>query len=209
MTNANDLAPSSAASGGDDERRDGRALRSERSRQSIVRALFELVGEGILKPTAQQVAERAGVGIRTVFRHFSDMDTLYAEMSARLHQEIRPLTLEPVDAGPIEGRARQLISRRADIFERIAPYKRSADVQRWNSAFLTEDHRSFVRNLRRDLVRWLPELESADPDVASAIELATSFRAWNRLRVDQRLSARRAAQTIELTVLTLLAAAIT
>ena len=56
--------------------RDGRALRSERSRRPIVEALFALVGEGVLQPTAQQVADRAGVGIRTVFRHFEDMDAL-------------------------------------------------------------------------------------------------------------------------------------
>ena len=46
---------------------DGRLRRGERSREAIVAALFELVGEGVLQPTAQQVAERAGVGIRSVF----------------------------------------------------------------------------------------------------------------------------------------------
>ena len=52
---------------------DGRRLRSERSRQAIIDAMMELIGEGNLVPTAQQASERAGVGIRTVFRHFSDM----------------------------------------------------------------------------------------------------------------------------------------
>ncbi len=35
-------------------------LRSERSREAIVHALFDLVGEGTLQPTAEQVAERTG-----------------------------------------------------------------------------------------------------------------------------------------------------
>ena len=61
---------------------DGRLQRSERSRQAIVQALLGLVGEGVLEPTAEQVAARADVGIRTVFRHFSDMESLFAEMSA-------------------------------------------------------------------------------------------------------------------------------
>jgi len=52
---------------------DGRVRRSQRSRASMVQALFDLVGEGILQPTGQQVAERARVGLRTVFRHFSDL----------------------------------------------------------------------------------------------------------------------------------------
>ena len=57
---------------------DGRVQRSQRSRQAMVQALFDLVGSGVLQPTAQQVARRAKVGIRTVFRHFSDMDSLLA-----------------------------------------------------------------------------------------------------------------------------------
>src|SRR5262245_66569994 len=66
---------------------DGRVRRGQRSGQAIVEALVGLVGDGILEPTAQQVAARAGVGIRTVFRRFSDMESLFAEMSARVQAE--------------------------------------------------------------------------------------------------------------------------
>lgn len=38
---------------------DGWLLRTERSREAIVQALFDLVGEGTLQPTAEQVAKRA------------------------------------------------------------------------------------------------------------------------------------------------------
>ncbi|MDH4042395.1 MAG: TetR/AcrR family transcriptional regulator, partial [Gammaproteobacteria bacterium] len=62
---------------GADKRPDGRLLRTERSRQLIIDALHDLINEGVLQPTAQTVAERAGVGIRTVFRHFADMETLF------------------------------------------------------------------------------------------------------------------------------------
>ncbi len=34
---------------------DGRRLRTERSRQAIIDAGLELIGEGVLAPTAQQV----------------------------------------------------------------------------------------------------------------------------------------------------------
>src|SRR5690349_22289922 len=63
---------------------DGRVRRGERSRDAIVGALFDLIGGGVLQPTAQQVADRAGVGIRSVFRHFTEMDSLYAAMDTRL-----------------------------------------------------------------------------------------------------------------------------
>ena len=41
---------------------DGRQRRSERSREAIVQALLELVGDGILQPTAQQVAATFELG---------------------------------------------------------------------------------------------------------------------------------------------------
>jgi len=185
---------------------DGRALRSERSRRAIHEALFALVGEGVLQPTAQQVADRAGVGIRTVFRHFEDMDALFAEIDARVAAEVAPLVTAPVPAGSLEERARGLVARRAALFERIAPYKRSGDVQRWRSAFLRARHAAVVRELRAALLRWLPELEGAPADLVEALDLAVSFEAWDRLRSEQRLGAGRARAALERLVVTLVRA---
>jgi AcrR family transcriptional regulator len=183
---------------------DGRTLRSERSRESMVAALFELVGEGVLRPTAQQVALRAGVGIRSVFRHFEDMDTLYAEMDARLRSEAEPLLRVAPPAGSLPRRGRALAAQRAALFERIAPYKRAGNLARAGSRYLQATHQGLVRELRADLRRWLPELADASPEVSDALELVTSFEAWDRLRVEQRLSAARARTALEGSVLALL-----
>src|SRR5512134_636687 len=171
---------------------DGRQLRSERSRAAIVQALFELVGGGVLQPTAQQVAEAAGVGIRSVFRHFADMDSLFAEMDARLSAEAVPILRADPVAGSVERRLRALADRRVDFFERIAPYKRSATVQRWRSEFLRRRHGVLVRALRADLLRWLPGLQRAPADLVDALDLVLSFESWDRLRSDQRLGRERA-----------------
>jgi len=48
------------------EAADGRVRRGERSREAIVSAQFELIADGVPRPTAQQVAEKAKVNIRTV-----------------------------------------------------------------------------------------------------------------------------------------------
>jgi AcrR family transcriptional regulator len=179
--------------------------RSEKSRAAIVEALFELVGEGVLQPTAQQVAERAGVGIRSVFRHFDDMDGLYATMDARLRAEALPLLREARTAGALRERALALVERRARLFERIGPYKRSALIARWRSPFLRARHAALVRELRADLARWLPELAEAPPALTDAVDLVTCFEAWDRLRSDQRLSRERAEGVVANAVLALLA----
>jgi AcrR family transcriptional regulator len=184
---------------------DGRQRRSARSREGIVQALFELVGSGVLRPTAQQVAETAGVGIRSVFRHFEDMESLFAEMHARLEAEAVPILHADPVGGRLDRRARSLVDRRVDFFERIAPYKRSGNVQRWRSEFLRGQHNVLVRALRSDLLRWLPEVSRAPVDLIEALDLALSFEAWDRLRTDQRLGRDRARAALLRTVLALVA----
>jgi AcrR family transcriptional regulator len=171
---------------------DGRLRRSERSRQAIVGALLERVGEGVLQPTAQQVAERAGVGIRTVFRHFTEMDSLYAAMNARLEGDVRPALAGP-RSGSLDERIAGLVRQRAQLFERIAPYKRAANLQRWRSRFLQERHRLLHRILHDDLRAWLPEVAALPDDAAEAVDLVTSFEAWDRLRADRDLAVQAAA----------------
>jgi AcrR family transcriptional regulator len=178
--------------------------RSEKSRAAIVTALFDLVGEGVLQPTAQQVAERAGVGIRSVFRHFDDMDGLYATMDARLREEALPLLRGVPTAGALRERALALVERRARLFERIGPYKRSALLARWRSDFLRTQHALLVRELRADLLRALPEVADAPGAVAEALDVVTCFEAWDRLRTDQRLSRERAQSAVARAVIALL-----
>lgn len=183
---------------------DGRALRSARSRAAIEAALYALVGEGVVDPTAQEVAARAGVALRSVFRHFSDRESLFASLDARLREEAMPLVRDARPGDPLPVRVHDLINQRAKLFDRIAPYKRSADLQRGRSAFIQGQHLHLVRELRAGLLRWLPELATAPADVRDGVELATSFEAWVRLRNEQRLSRARAVAVVEHLVTTLL-----
>ena len=80
---------------------------------------------------------------------------------------------------------------------------RSGGIQRWNTPFIQRDHAEDTRRLRADLLRWLPELVDAD-DRLEALDLFTSFEAWNRLRVDQRLGRERTQEVIEASALALL-----
>jgi AcrR family transcriptional regulator len=60
----------------------GRALRrdAERNRQRILHAAAEVFRERGLDATLDDVAHRAGVGVGTVYRRFSDKETLVAEL---------------------------------------------------------------------------------------------------------------------------------
>lgn len=171
---------------------DGRILRSERSRDAIASAVYDLIGEGIPQPTAEQVAERAGVGVRSVFRHFADMDALYATINDRVLDTVQPMLNEAPPAGmALTDRAKQLVADRAVLFERIAPYRRCSNLMRSRSSFLTEENQRVTRYFRKVLLAWLPELENAPNEIVDAIDMATSSEAWDRLRSDQRLGRTR------------------
>jgi AcrR family transcriptional regulator len=163
---------------------DGRRVRGADNRRRIVDALLKLVEGGAVSPGAEQVAAEAGVGLRTVFRHFSDMDSLYREISERMTAEIRPIFEVPSASLP------ELIERRALAFERLLPFKIAGDAHRHGSKFLTGEQQELVEAQRRALRKALPG--KLERPVFEALDLLLSFEAWRRLRRDQGLSAREA-----------------
>jgi hypothetical protein len=74
---------------------------------------------------------------------------------------------------------------------------RFTNRNRDRSAFLASNYRKLTGRLRERLLRWLPELRDAQPALLEALDQATSFEAWDRLRGDQRLSRPRAHAAME------------
>jgi len=184
--------------------RDGRAERTARSRARMLDAFFALIGEGEVTPTAQQIAERANVGIRTVFRHFSEMETLFAEIDEMIRKEAGPYLFCKPSTGSVQQRATQLLHGRIRGFERFAPYLRATRVNRWRSNFLEASYARFVLDQRTALLEWLPELARAPQAASDAVELAVSFESWDRLRNEQGLGSARTQAALERTLHALL-----
>ena len=83
---------------------DGRTARSARTREAVVTAVLELVRAGNPRPTAKEIAARAGISLRSVYVHFDDLDDLFAAAGARQAEEVAHL-LYAVDAGSAARRA--------------------------------------------------------------------------------------------------------
>ena len=179
------------------EEPDGRRRRSQDSRARIVAAMLELVHGGEMSPSAEQVAERAEVGLRTVFRHFKDMDSLYGEMSKAIEAEVLQIVLQPLAGETWRERLAELIVRRSQAFEKITPYKRAANVTRHRSSFLEAGHARLVSLLREILKSELPSEVAADRLTLEALDLMMSYEAWSRLREEQGLAVRRAREVLQ------------
>ena len=52
---------------------DGRHARRQRSRTAVIDAVFSLVQDGKVPPTVDDVAERAGVSVSSIFRNFDGL----------------------------------------------------------------------------------------------------------------------------------------
>ena len=182
---------------------DGRLQRSERSRQAIAQALIELVREGEPRPTAERVATRAGVGIRTVFRHFSDMETLFKAMHESIEEEVYPL-LQDSTEGSLEERVEKLITHRGVFFEHTLPFRRSADLLAEKSKFLQSQKLRMTKRLRENLLEWIPELDEPPSDLLEICDTLASAEHWDRMRHSQKLSRSRASTLIKKTILKML-----
>lgn len=191
---------------------DGRRLRRERNRQAVVEALLDLYQAGNLRPSTAEVAERAGLSPRSLFRYFDDVDDLTrAAVEGQLERAAPLVPIVVVPDAPLEVRVAALVEQRFRLFDAVAP---AATVSRLRSPFqpvlATELSRN--RSYLRDQVRTLfaPELTALDAERAAealaACDVAASFEAHQLLLYDQGLPPERARRAMARSLYSLLAA---
>jgi AcrR family transcriptional regulator len=175
---------------------DGRHHRSVVTRRKIVEALTALIREGVLVPTAEQVALRASVGLRTVFRHFDDMDTLYREVASSVDAVVMPEVHVRFQTSSWQDRLLESVERRAALYDQIAAFHLASQIRRHESAYLDS---LLVRSARyqRDLLcRLLPEKLLANAPLLEGLVLLQSIDTWVILRREQGLNAADATAVI-------------
>jgi TetR/AcrR family transcriptional regulator of autoinduction and epiphytic fitness len=191
-----------------DNRVDGRNERSRRTREAVVDALLALHDDGDLTPTAQRVAERAGVALRTVYGHFNDMETLYAEAGER---ELRRLyavaEVVPSDL-PLAVRIERFCVSRARVLEYLMPVMRATRLREPFSPQLARNRARYIASADAEVERvFARELAgSRGAAMLDALYLATGGPAWDALRTDRHLDPSAAEAVMRRTVTALLAA---
>jgi len=171
------------------DRVDGRRERGRSSHKRIVEAMMELIIAGDLSPSAARVAEEAGIGLRTVFRHFDDMDALYAEITATITERVAPIVMAPYPDQPWRANIRELLRRRVRLFETTLPFRLAANIKRYQSPFLMAQYSRVVMFERELILCLLPGHVRADRIGVEALCATLSFHTWRTLRHDQSLSA--------------------
>ena len=167
---------------------DGRTVRGERNRQALLDAACDLVREGNLTPSAQDIAQRASVGLRGVFRHFGDMEGLFAAIDAQTYEKNTAKFTGGNREGSLRERLLHAVEQHAIGYEGSRNVFLSAQITRWTSEVLRKNYERDMSRLRKDLENWLPELKSLSPHRREAVDCAASFETWHRLREHQHQS---------------------
>ncbi len=169
------------------EKMDGRRARGIRTRDAIVSALMDLIAGGDIAPTAQRIADRAGVSVRSVYQHFTDVEGLYADASARTFDWVLSVTKEIDPGWPLKRRIDEFAMTRAATLEMLTPFSRAARLIEPSSAAIRQNRLVMQRWGRDRIARiFAAELEklegTARSSMLAAMDTMSSAEAWEHLR---------------------------
>lgn len=170
---------------------DGRTLRRERGRAAVTDAMIELVLEGHLPPSAEQLAARSGVSVASVFRYFDGLDDLRrAATEVYLQRYDHLFEIPDIGEGPLVERIERLVDARLRLYEVAGPMGRLVRIRAHDDAG-ARDNLSRLRHTYTDQLRHHFDAEltplGADRrnDLVDTVATLTSFESWEQLRDDR------------------------
>ncbi len=177
---------------------DGRNARSVRTMQNIAESFLELLEEGQLRPPIRDIAARAGVSERAVFRHFDDVETLFDEVAKKQIESVisRVPDLVAADA-PFAERVDSYMARWCRVFEHVTPVRRAANLNEPFSPGIARRHAWARRRRASDFAtlfeKELSRMNERDRgDIRDAAAALLSWTTWEHLRTQRKHSIARA-----------------
>jgi AcrR family transcriptional regulator len=180
---------------------DGRAARSARTRDAVVRALLALIAEGDLRPPAGRIAERAGISLRSVYVHFDDLEDLFIAAAGEQRSRVLALTQKLPATGDFDTRLAAFVDQRGRVLEAIAPVAKAAAVHEPFSPTLAATTKT-ARQLGRAELEYVfaTELAAIDPALHAAAldacDALTNSDGWAFLRGHRGLDPQDATQSL-------------
>lgn len=193
---------------------DGRRARRERGRIAVIDAMVALVQEGKMPPSAEMIAERAGVSLASLFRYFDGLGDLQVQAYARFRERFEPLFTVSADARrlPLAERIDAFVGARLDLYEQAGAVMMLGRLRSLEHEPLVAAAAS-MRGLLADQVRSLfgdaaPGTTPADvAGLAATIDALTSLDAWDVMRRTHGRSRRQIANAWRDAIAAIVAAA--
>ena len=181
----------------DDTVTDGRRARRERGRSAVCEAMIDLVFEGHQPPTTEQIAERAGVSVASLFRYFDTLDDLRRDTTDLYFDRFSNLfEIADIGAGSLAERIERFVDARATLYETTEPMCRLVRIRAHESQAVS-NMIDLVIASRADQIRdhFSPELSlvttAGADDLTAVISTLTSFESWDQMCQQHRRTHRQ------------------
>jgi AcrR family transcriptional regulator len=145
---------------------DGRVVRRAENREAALRSGLALFNEKNSIPSIEDVAEKSGISVRSLYRYFGDASVMIREATELLIEETRPLALFPhIGEGPIADRIATLVAARFRAFEHARPALRATIVNiATHPELASAQDTTRQRLLLQFNLQFAPELGRLDDD---------------------------------------------
>ena len=161
---------------------DGRFARSKKTKDAIVRALLKLLRNTPF-PTAEQVAKESKIGLRTVYRQFKDMESIYLSLHEECMHSLSQMFNSDVDLNrSFEERVSFAISERFAIYDEyetlfIATISNSARLPT-----LVNQVAESYQIMRERFIKIVPEIKKLSTIKSDLLFTRITFPPWFSLR---------------------------
>jgi len=183
---------------------DGRRARRQRSRIAIIDAAFSLILDGKAQPSTEQIAERAGVSVSSIFRNFDGLDDMQQRVLDRFREHYAHLLLAtpPEDSG-VDDRIAFFVRLRLDLYEQAGPLLMTARMRALHDdTWIEPIHRNRSLLAAQTRACLAPEISERTPSAAADLvalvdsimspevyDLMTKFHARSRRQLSSSWTA--------------------
>lgn len=167
---------------------DGRSARRLRGREAVLTATVDLIVERHEVPSADDIADRAGVSVSSVFRYYESLDELRELAQQELLGRYETLIeVPPLEGGGLEERIARLVSARIRLYREIEPLGRLLRSRALVNPHAADVlHQVRVRFADQCRAHFAPELAPCSPserdDLVALVASLTAFESWAHLR---------------------------
>ena len=161
---------------------DGRFARSQKTKDAIVKALLKLLRNTPF-PTAEQVAKESKIGLRTVYRQFKDMESIYLSLHEECMHSLDQMFDSDIDLNKsFKERVNFAISERLTIYEEyetlfIATISNSARLPT-----LVNQVAESYQIMRERFIEIVPEIKNLSTIKSDLLFTRITFPPWFSLR---------------------------
>ena len=161
---------------------DGRILRSKKSQNIILESIINLINQGNLYPTAEEVAKESGIAIRTVFRHFDDMETLLMKVDESINYKLLNDEKEIRLDSPLTERLGLIIEERLYYYNKYENIMIATITQLPKYKILQKRYPEYQKLLRKRTERIIPEILNLKSANQELLDASLSFGFYQRLK---------------------------